>query len=180
MKKSEKKQLRAPKRNVELTDQRSERWIDKSDFIDPLFIETNIQGKLDLILSSEYLADHCEVILSFSAMTKPNHFATLMTYWWDIRLLRIVQSDKSRAPWRTTQELEFYQIQNFVWEVKYHKDPCTMLFSLRDIKWQSFKKYEICPILRPILPMSRFILRNWTLILQCDHLWAPWVITQEF
>ena len=35
MKKSEKKQSRAPKKNVELTDQGSERQIDNTDFIGP-------------------------------------------------------------------------------------------------------------------------------------------------
>ena len=67
-------------------------------------------------------------------MTKPNQFPTSITYWQDVRLLRIVQSAKPRASWTITQELEFSQIQNLVWEVKYHKDPHSMLFSLSDIK----------------------------------------------
>ena len=70
-----------------------------------------------MTLSSEYIADHSEVIWSFSPMTKPNQFPTHKTYWLDIRLLRIVQSDKSTASWTITQELGFCQIQNLVWEV---------------------------------------------------------------
>ena len=67
-----------------------------------------------------------------------------------------------------------------IW-IKYHKDPCSMLFSLRDVKWKSFlknKKYALfwgpsCPCFNSCWDIGL------SGILQCNHLWAPWVITQE-
>ena len=56
-----------PKKNVELTDQRSESRTDNSDFKGQSK-RTNRQRKLEYILLFGYIADHVEVLLSFSAI----------------------------------------------------------------------------------------------------------------
>ena len=85
MKKPEKKYSNAPEKNVELTDRWSERQTDNRDFIGPSAgTGTNIQRKLDHILFSGYIADHFEVLGSFSA--KPDQIQPIC--FSDISFLR--------------------------------------------------------------------------------------------
>ena len=94
MKKSQKKQSRAPKKNVELTDQRSERWIDNSDFIGPsLYRDQYTRETWPYLIFWIYCWSFWSNLVIFSH----DQAQSIMTYWWDVRFLRIVQSDKSRA-----------------------------------------------------------------------------------
>ena len=105
-----------PKENVKLIERRIDGQLNKSDFIRHS-VYRSIQRKLDLILSSGYVAHlsfWSNLGMPIHARQSPNDL--LLTYKKSIlclnsfyRLSRILKSDQLRAQWAITQGLEFFQ-----------------------------------------------------------------------
>ena len=91
---------------------------------------TNIWRNLDHILSSGCVAGYFEVFWPFSALldraqwTCYSYISSL-----NIALSDIMPCDWSRTFLEITEELEFCQAWNLVWEVEYHNNYPSRLFS---------------------------------------------------
>ena len=84
-----------------------------------------------------------------TCQTKPNQFATLTTHLWGIGLSGIMQSDRTKASWKVTQELEFCQTWKLRCEVKCHNSSASRQFSRKSkALWDPFSpnmsKNEFC------------------------------------
>lgn len=124
---------------------KQERWAEKKDFIVPYIsfeYILDIYFWSNLEMSSHLIPSPVDLWLTYkiSASCFYSFFYSFLRYW---AFRNPAHSDRSRPFLEITLDLEFCQIWKVGWEVKYHDNFPSRLFSASEMKQFSITKYNM-------------------------------------